>query len=394
MKKETQKASLALKFTIFLIVVLLLAASYFFSTKIEDFINFKYNKNALSTNIEVVTLKVHFIDVDQADAILIEFPTGEKMLIDSGDNKTSSQTKLENYLNNIDFKTEDGEKVLDYFVLTHSDADHIGGAVSIFENYKVKTCVRPNIKSKSEYAINEDVASTSTDIYDNVIKALNEEVSQSGCQSQTSTEGLVWKSKNYDESLLNNNNLIWKISFLTPIASKLPYKSGSNFEYNNYSPLMMLEYMNKKIMFTGDAEKEVEADFIAYYSATLTNYDVDILKVGHHGSKTSSTIEFLQVLKPEYAIIEVGNNNKYHHPDAEAIENLKAVGLTENDIYRTDKNGNILVGITGEGELRLVADYVQYITFKFEWWEVFSTGTVLAAIIIFVPKKNYKKKRK
>ena len=84
--------------------MLLLAASYFFSTKIEDFINFKYNKNALSTNIEDVTLKVHFIDVDQADAIFIEFPTGEKMLIDPGDNKTSSQTKLENYLNKNELK--------------------------------------------------------------------------------------------------------------------------------------------------------------------------------------------------------------------------------------------------------------------------------------------------
>ena len=390
MKKENYKASLPLKFTIFLIVVLLLASTYFFSAKIEEFINFKYNQNALSTSLEDVSLKVHFIDVDQADAILIEFPTGEKMLIDAGDNKTSSRTKLLNYLDNLNFKTEDGEKVLDYFVITHSHEDHIGAAVQIFENYKVKTCVRPDIRSSSEGKLNEDIAFSKTQIYDNVITAMKNEV---GCEIYTSSQGLSpFVSEGYSQSKLNVDSLTWKISFLTPIASELPYKSGSDFEFNNYSPLMMLEYMNKKIMFTGDAEKEVEEDFISYYSATLVNFDVDILKVGHHGSKTSSTVEFLQVLKPEYAIIEVGKG--YDHPHSETIENLKSVGLTENDIYRTDNNGNILVGITVEGELRLVADYVQYITFKFEWWEVFSIGTVLAATIIFIPKKRYNKKKR
>lgn len=336
---------------------------------------------------------MHFIDVNQADAILIEFPTGEKMLIDSGDNNSASQTKLENYLSSVDFKVENNEKVLDYFVLTHSDSDHIGGAVNIFQNYKVKNCVRPNVKSSSEGVYDDETAFTNTQIYNNVILAINNE---EGCECFVSCETLTFASIDYTSSKLNVDALTWKITFLTPITEKLPYKSGSSFEYNNYSPLMLLEFMGKKIMFTGDAEKEVEADFVEYYSSKhmLANFDVDVLKVGHHGSKTSSTSEFLEVVKPEYAIIEVGLNNTYHHPDSETIENLKEIGLTENDIYRTDKNGNILVGITSKGELRLVADYVQYITFKFEWWEVFSTGTLLAAVIIFIPKKRNKKKRK
>ena len=107
--------------------------------------------------------------------------------------------------------------------------------------------------------------------------------------------------------------------------------------------------------------------------------------------------EFLNYVKPEYAVIEVGKDNKYQHPKQETLDNLKAVGLSENDIYRTDKNGTILLGVSQNGELCLVADYVQYTTFKIEWWYLFTAGTLIAAIAIFVPllsKKNQKKVKK
>ena len=401
MAKEKSKINkhIVLRVTIFCIIVALLALSYFFVDKIENFVNFAYNGKALSTTIDNAGLKVYFIDVDQADAILIEFPTGEKMLIDSGVNKASSKEKLFSYLNNINFRKEDEESVIDFFLLTHSDADHIGNAEEIFNRYKIKTCIRPNIKSSSETVDNEVTAVHGTQLYDKVITALANEVISSGCVSITSSAGLEIKSASFVDDNLNKDTSTWKISFLTPIVSDLPYKEGSKFNYNNYSPIMILEYMGKKIMFTGDAEKDVEYDLIEHCEATNTlNFlDVDVLKVAHHGSDSSSTSEFLNYVKPEYAVIEVGKDNSYNHPHEETLANLKSAGLTENDIYRTDKNGTILIGISKVGELCLVADYVQYVTFKIEWWHLFSTGSLIALIVIFAPllsKKNQKKLKK
>ncbi|MCI5797671.1 MAG: MBL fold metallo-hydrolase [Firmicutes bacterium] len=398
-EKTTKNKHIALRVTIFFIIVALLALSYFFVDKIENFVNFAYNGKALSTNIDNQGLKVHFIDVDQADAILIEFPTGEKMLIDSGVNNSESENKLFSYLDKIEFKMEDDEPVIDYFLLTHSDADHIGNAEEVFNRYKIKKCIRPNIKSKSETVLSESTAVHETELYDKVITALANEVVSSGCISEISQAGLEIKSSAFVEENLNIDNSTWKISMLTPIVSCLPYKEGSKFNYNNYSPIMILQYMDKKIMFTGDAEKEVESDLLDYCETNdcLEILDVDVLKVGHHGSETSSTPEFLNYVKPEYAVIEVGKDNKYQHPKQETLDNLKAVGLSENDIYRTDKNGTILLGVSQNGELCLVADYVQYTTFKIEWWYLFTAGTLIAAIAIFVPllsKKNQKKVKK
>ncbi len=389
-KTKNKEKHIKLRVIIFLLLVAILASTYFFSAKIEDFVNFYYNKNALSTNIDEGGLKVHFINVEQADAILVEFPTGEKMLIDSGDKDNSSQKLLKDYLEKIDFQIEDGEKVLDYFVLTHPDNDHMGGAVSIFENYKVKTFIRPNVKYKDKNDTNPDepgVFSTNNEQYNSILCASLDEV---GCMEIIHCAGLPIKSDSYSESKLNVDNRTWLITFLSPIADCLPYDNT-----NNYSPVMILEYMGKKIMFTGDAEKEVENDIVEN-TIDKSFLDVDILKAGHHGSRGSSTAKFLSYVKPEYVVISVGKNS-YNHPNPETIERYKDIGLTDNDIYTTQDNGNILVGISTSGELCLVSDYVQYTTFKIQWWYMFSAGVLICTIVIFFPlisKRDRKKLEK
>ena len=390
-KTENKKNKILIRVIIFLLIALVLASTYFFVDKIEDFVNFAYNGEAPSTQIDESGLKIHFIDVNQADAILIEFPTGEKMLIDSGDADPASQEKLTNYLDKINFETEGGERVLDYFLLTHPDSDHIGGALGIFENFKVKTCIRPNANSKSEGKTSDETYVHNSTIYDKVITAFKNE---EGCERLTSSAGLEIKSKGFKETNLNKDKNTWEFAFLTPMADCLPYKNS-----NNYSPIAILTYMNKKVMFTGDAEKEVEEDLIKYYTDwnILSELDVDILKVGHHGSDSSSTPEFLEWVKPEYAIIQVGEGNDHGHPTDEVLTNLQKAGLSVNDIYRTDKNGTILVGVSVSGELALIADYVQYTTIKIEWWYIFVGGNVVSALIIFVPllsSKNQKKVKK
>lgn len=400
-EKVKKEKHIKLRLIIFFLIVAILASTYFFVDKIEKFVNFAFNDNALPTTIEDSGLKVHFIDVDQAEAIFIEFPSGETMLIDSGDVSSSSQKKFVSYLDKLSYNEEDGEKVIDYFIITHPHDDHIGGALTIFENYKVKNCVRPNVKSqnKKDNSLSEkvygDEATCDNETYNKIIHALANEVVSSGCTSITSDSHLKIKSKNFVSENLNNDANTWQLTFLSPNVDDLPYTKSGNYDYNNYSPIMILEYMNRKIMFTGDAEKPVEKNVIKLceQNSMLSFLDVDILNAGHHGSKTSSSAEFLNYVKPEYVVISAGVKNQFNHPHTETINNLKNIGLSENDIYCTNKNGNVLVGVSKTGKMSLISDYVQYTTFKIEWWYLFSTGTVIAAIVIFAPllSKKYRK---
>lgn len=397
--KVKKEKHIKLRCVIFFLIVAILASTYFFSEKIEDFVNFYYNKNALSTNIDNEGLKVHFIDVNQAEAIFIEFPNGENMIIDCGDKSEASQNKFNEYLNSCSFAVEDGEKVIDYLIITHPHDDHIGGALTLFENYKIKNCIRPNVKSLNEKdsSLSETVypneAKSTNETYNKIIHALANEVVSSGCTSITSSKNLQLKSKLFVNENLNVDSNTWLLSFLAPIADCLPYKEGANFNYNNYSPIMILEYMGKKIMFTGDAEKAVELDVLEN-AGNLNDLDVDILNAGHHGSKTSSSADFLDVVKPEYVVISAGKNNQFNHPNEETLNRFYETGLTNNDIYCTSDNGNILVGVSREGTLSLVSDFVQYTTFKIEWWLIFVVAVVIVALIIFLPilsKKSQKK---
>lgn len=385
-KINAKKKSIIIRTIVFFLVCVVLASTYFFIEQIEKFVNFAYNDEALSTKIDTKGLIFHFIDVGQGDAILIEFPTGEKMLVDAGDSSNVSKQKLISYLSNLDFEQKNGEKIIDYFVLTHSDSDHSGGAKMIFDKFLIETFYRPDILSKNEETVDKNIAVCETITYSNVISASKSE----GCSVVVACEGRKITSNSFVKSELNNDNQTWQINFLTPIARCLPYKSGSHFEFNNYSPIMIFEYMGKKVMLTGDAEKEVERDLINKYSNKISFLDVDILKLGHHGSDSSTTPAFLEAVKPEYAIIMVGEDNKYNHPSNSTISNLSNYGMNSNNIYRTDKNGNITVGIGVDGKLSLEANSVSYTTFRIEWWQLFSSGTLIAFIVIYSPYMSKK----
>ncbi|MDD4110373.1 MAG: MBL fold metallo-hydrolase [Clostridia bacterium] len=386
--KETR--SIYVSLVIFLFITILFSCTFFFKDKLENFVNFAYNENALSTVIDENGLIIHFIDVGQADATLIEFPNDEIMLIDCGDTSATSQQKFRSYLNKIDFEIENEEKVIDYLVLTHPDSDHIGGAEYIFDNYKVKTCYRPDI-----YASNEEIpADTSlivqlltgdtAELYANVIIKIIEE----GCLSIKTVQELEISSTNYVEETSQTDPLDWIVNFYAPIVSELPYRTNDNYlepKTNDYSPIMILSYLDKKIMFTGDASEDVERDFIDYYSDEEIDFDIDILKVGHHGSRYSTCEELLNFVYPEYAIISVGADNNYGHPSAYTLDRLSTYGLNNNEIYRTDINGNIIMGVSPNGELTLKASYTQYSTQKIEWWTIFLVLEGLTLIIIFTP---------
>lgn len=373
---------------IFCLLSLIFSATYFAKDKIEGFVNFYYNDNAISTAIYHDGLKVHFIDVGQADATLIEFPTGETMLIDSGDKTETSHSKFVSYLNNINFKMQDGERVLDYFILTHPDKDHIGGAEYIFDEFKVNYFYRPDIYSSSEEEDFENIENSvqyKNELYDRVIKKAKEEDLK---DLITTSQDLRIPSEAYSEE--TPAKLQWEINFYAPITEKLPYINKDNFQdpiKNDYSPIMILSYMDIQIMFTGDAGEGVEKSFVEKYDDeeySYIDFDVDFLKLGHHGSRYSSCMDFLNFITPEYAIASAGANNSYGHPSTYTLERLYEYGMQEYDVYRTDLNGTIIVSISQEGEIGLRASNLQYTSFKVEWWMLYLTVELILIISLII----------
>lgn len=238
-------------------------------------------------------VQIHFIDTGNSDAILID-DGGVAMLIDAGDN--DDERSVVNYLNGR------GIKEIKYLVSTHAHADHAGGLDEVVKSYNVENA----------FVSNGD-ADTAT--YRDFIMALSDK----GLDPSVPLEGKKFKLKNSYFEVFNTNG-------------------GSTT--NNESLVILLTHGNDKMLFMGDAEEEVE------YEILNKMPDVDLLKLGHHGSHSSTTDAFLDKTNPEYAVILCGRNNKYGHPHRETMRKLKDKGI---DVYRTDESGDLLFTSSGNG---------------------------------------------
>lgn len=238
------------------------------------------------------TAKVHYIDVGQGDAVLIE-SNKKYMLIDTGENKNT----VSNYLK------KQKVKKLDYLILTHPDSDHIGGAATVIKNYDIGKVIMPSKEHTSK-------------VYENVLLSIKD-------------KGLkITKPK------VGSEYAIGKASF-TIIAPNSTYKDN-----NNSSVGLKLINGDTSFLFIGDGEKTAIKD-------TLKNkidISADVLMVGHHGADTSTTDDLLDKVKPENAIISVGKNS-YGHPTDDVLKLLADHGA---NIYRTDENGTIIATSTGK----------------------------------------------
>ena len=239
-------------------------------------------------------LKVHYLDVGEADSIFIELPNGETMLIDAGE--AQNEEKIADYIENLNYDT------INYVIGTHPHADHIGGLAYIIKNFEVKNIYMPKV-----------AANTKT--YENLLKTIK-------------SKSLSITVAEKDKKIINTENL--KAYFLAPENKKYD-------ELNNYSAILKIVFQDKSFLFMGDSEASVEK--------TLTDVSADVIKVGHHGSNTSSSSGFIKKVNPEIAVISVGENNKYDHPDKDVIKAYEKLGAK---IYRTDINGNIVISTDGE----------------------------------------------
>lgn len=252
-----------------------------------------FGRNNVSQNDYV---SVHFIDVSQGDCQLIELPEGKTMLIDAGDNGTEDRI--------IDYIESLGIKKIDYLVATHPHADHIGGMAEVIANFDIGEIYMPKIQNN-------------TKTFEDMLDVIGE--------------------KNLTITSAESGKVLFDYSGVR--AEILSPKKGETYEeMNNYSAVLMLQCGDKRFLFMGDAEKDVEEEILK------KDLDADVLKVGHHGSTTSSSKKFLEQVSPEYAVISCGEGNDYGHPHKETINNLKKIAK---EILRTDKSGTIVMRCDG-----------------------------------------------
>ena len=248
-------------------------------------------------------LLVHVIDVGQGDAILLTSPDGN-VLIDAGDNVKRYEQALATYLD------EQGVQELDYFVLTHVHADHIGGADMILSDYKVKNVVMTDAVSSS-----------------NAFAAMLDALEASDATVIEAEPGMTLTLGALHMQLLG------------------PLKDYP--DTNDQSIVIRAKYGEVAMMFTGDAEGNSqgrsERDLVATYSPA--ELQSDFYKAGHHGSDTSSSDAFLQAVSPKLIAISVGEGNSYGHPVPEMLDAFAAVGAT---VYRTDLDGSLVFVCDGE----------------------------------------------
>ncbi|SHJ46551.1 cell wall-binding repeat-containing protein [Clostridium magnum] len=241
-------------------------------------------------------LKVSFIDVGQGDSILIQTPNGKNMLIDAGPTEASST--VTSYLSGL------GITQLDVIAGSHPHEDHLGGMSTVINMFKVGKIYMPKV-------------TTTTHTFEDVITAIKNK----GLSIDTPIAGTT---VDLDPDV--------KLEILAP-------NSESYEDLNNYSIVFKLTYGNKSFLFTGDAEDVSEKEMLS------KGYDLkaDVLKVGHHGSN-SSTASILSAVSPQYAIISVGKGNDYGHPTQATMDKLKNAGVT---VYRTDENGTVVAVCDG-----------------------------------------------
>ena len=240
------------------------------------------------------TLRVNYIDVGQGDSIFIQLPNNETMLIDAGEAYKSDN--VINYLNNL------GITKIDYVIGTHPHTDHIGGLEEVINTFDIGSIYMPRASSTSKTY--EDLLTT---------------ISSKGLKVKTAKSGVV---------VLDEDNL--KLEFIAP-------NSDSYSELNNYSAVLKLTYLDNTFLFMGDAETLSEEEITSDIKA-------DVIKVGHHGSDSSSSLEFVKKVSPEYAIIMVGEGNSYNHPYQSIIDRYESVGAK---VLRTDLDGNIICDCDG-----------------------------------------------
>ncbi len=241
-------------------------------------------------------LEVHYIDVGQGSATLLKSGR-HAMLIDTGD--SDQGTKIQLYL------TKQGVENLDYLVLTHPDADHIGGAPVIITKFGIGQLFLSNYEKDNK-------------------------------TTQKVRDAMQYKGLTASDCQVGDTFALGNASF-TILGPAKEYADS-----NNASIALMVQNGNNRFLFTGDCEAEAEADLIA----SGADLSADVYLAGHHGSDTASSQAFMDAVSPSYAVISCGEGNSYGHPHAEVLNRFRSMGI---QVFRTDEQGSVIAESDGTG---------------------------------------------
>ncbi|ADL07605.1 ComEC/Rec2 family competence protein [Thermosediminibacter oceani] len=242
-------------------------------------------------------LEVNFLDVGQADSIFIIFPGGSTMLVDAGNNDDAKTV--------INYIRKKGIKRIDAVVATHPHEDHIGAMDDVIHTFDIGKIYMPRV-------------TTTTKTFRDFMQAVSDKKLKI-----TPVKGGMTISLDED----------------VDIRVLAPNSTGYD-ELNNYSAVLKITYKNNSFILTGDAEKLSEQEMLK----KKYNLKADVLKVGHHGSSSSTSTEFLKSVSPRYAVISYGKNNDYGHPHRETLERLRKYNVI---VYTTAKNGHVIMESDG-----------------------------------------------
>ena len=309
-------------------------------------------------------LMVHFIDVGQGDCILILFPDGKDMLIDCG-NKSSGYD-FEETAEYLATYIPDGQ--LDYLMLTHGDEDHVEYIDEVIEAYDVDNIFMPDVKSvpsgtsssdkyqdqidalsRDKLALFNDPDTLSSNVYaEFFIAALTEPDCNIylNVDPDENTNAIVITDDGVQDPDAPDTDATYRLTFYCPTQEYYDESNlGSAEKKNAISPIGILEYNGFRLVLTGDSNEINEPTFVERVGGNL---DCDVLKVGHHGSESSSTEEFLDAIDCEYAVISCNaEGNTFYHPRQTTLDRFVERDMT---IYRTDNNGNIVLTVRDESD--------------------------------------------
>lgn len=297
-----------------------------YTYKIKHFIK-KYRRAILiiitiTIFIKILTINnlasfyIDFIDVGQGDATLIITDNNKKILIDGGGSEFNSDFDVgKNTL--LPHLLKKKINKLDYVIISHFDSDHVGGILTVLNELKVEKAI-----IGKQFENSENYEKFIKIIEKKKIKLYAVEAGQKIKVDKNTNIEILWPdtSNIIRENRLNNNSLVCKLNF-----------------------------KDKSILCTGDIEEMAEKAILSKYRDNLNILKSDIIKIAHHGSKSSSIMQFINKVKPKIALIGVGENNKFGHPSSITIENLQKAGT---EIFRTDESGEIQIQITNKGEIK------------------------------------------
>ena len=253
-------------------------------------------------------LRVNFFDVGQGDAIFIESPSGNQILIDGGPDNS--------VLSKLGETMPFWDRSIDLVILTHPHADHLDGLVEVLKRYDVETVLESGVNHTiPEYAEWHEF------LKEKNVKVI---IAEAGQRIRLGSAAYL--------------------DVLTPFED---FIGKSPKDIHDATIISKLSYGATTLLFTGDAERSLEYQLL-YSGADI---DADILKVGHHGSKTSSADGFLGAVSPEIAVISAGRKNRYGHPHQDVLDRLRNLGIS---IFRTDTDGDIEMVSDGNGYRMIV----------------------------------------